>query len=490
MADDKKLTSRAENFSDWYNELVLRAELADYSPVKGSMVIRPNGYGIWERMQRALDDMFKATGHENAYFPLFIPQSFLSKEAQHVEGFAPETAVVTHGGGKELEEPLVVRPTSETIIYHMFAKWTQSYRDLPILINQWANVVRWEMRTRLFLRTLEFLWQEGHTAHATHDEAEAETRQMLGVYRRFMEEWIAMPVVTGQKTESEKFAGALRTYSCEALMQDNKALQAGTSHNLGQNFAKAFDLTFQDEQGGQSYAWNTSWGVSTRMIGGLVMTHSDDNGLVCPPRLAPTEVVIIPIWKSDDERARVVEAAHRAKAELAAWTGRGATDRLRVRVDDRDGIKPGAKYYEWEMRGVPLRLEIGPKDLEKGSVFSARRDTRAKAPLAMAGLPEAVAGLLETVQRDLFEAARARREANSPRGVTSSDRFKEIIDGPGGFVYAGWNGDPAVEARVKEETKATIRCIPDPEFRSAEAPTRCLVTGEPAQHEVVWAKAY
>ena len=294
MADDKKLTTRADDFSAWYNELVLRAELADYSPVKGSMVIRPNGDGIWERMQRALDDMFKATGHQNAYFPLFIPQSFLQKEAQHVEGFAPETAVVTHGGGKALEEPLVVRPTSETIIYHMFAKWVQSYRDLPILMNQWANVVRWEMRTRLFLRTLEFLWQEGHTAHATHDEAEAETRRMLGVYREFMEGWIAMPVVTGQKTESEKFAGALRTYSCEAMMQDNKALQAGTSHNLGQNFAKAFDLKFQDESGEMAFAWNTSWGVSTRMVGGLIMTHSDDNGLVCPPRLAPVEVVIIP----------------------------------------------------------------------------------------------------------------------------------------------------------------------------------------------------
>ena len=490
MADDKKLTTRADDFSAWYNELVLRAELADYSPVKGSMVIRPNGYGIWERMQRALDDMFKATGHQNAYFPLFIPQSFLQKEAQHVEGFAPETAVVTHGGGKALEEPLVVRPTSETIIYHMFAKWVQSYRDLPILMNQWANVVRWEMRTRLFLRTLEFLWQEGHTAHATHDEAEAETRRMLGVYREFMEGWIAMPVVTGQKTESEKFAGALRTYSCEAMMQDNKALQAGTSHNLGQNFAKAFDLTFQDESGEMAFAWNTSWGVSTRMVGGLIMTHSDDNGLVCPPRLAPVEVVIIPIYKSDDEKARVVEAAYRVRDELTAWTGRGATDRLRVTVDAREGIKPGAKYYEHEMRGIPLRLEIGPKDLEKGSVFSARRDTRAKAALPMAGLPEAVARLLETIQADLLAAATARREANSHRNVTSYAQFKEIMEGPGGFVYAGWNGDPAVEAKVKEETKATIRCIPDPEFRSAQAPTTCLVTGEPARHEVIWAKAY
>jgi len=490
MADDKKLTTRADDFSAWYNELVLRAELADYSPVKGSMVIRPNGYGIWERMQRALDDMFKATGHQNAYFPLFIPQSFLQKEAQHVEGFAPETAVVTHGGGKALEEPLVVRPTSETIIYHMFAKWVQSYRDLPILMNQWANVVRWEMRTRLFLRTLEFLWQEGHTAHATHDEAEAETRRMLGVYREFMEGWIAMPVVTGQKTESEKFAGALRTYSCEAMMQDNKALQAGTSHNLGQNFAKAFDLKFQDESGEMAFAWNTSWGVSTRMVGGLIMTHSDDNGLVCPPRLAPVEVVIIPIYKSDQEKARVVEAAYKVRDELTQWTGRGATDRLRVIVDAREGIKPGAKYYEHEMRGIPLRLEIGPKDLEKGSVFSARRDTRAKAALPMAGLPEAVARLLETMQADLLAAATARREANSHRNVTSYAQFKEVMEGPGGFVYAGWNGDPAVEAKVKEETKATIRCIPDPEFRSAHAPTTCLVTGEPARHEVIWAKAY
>jgi prolyl-tRNA synthetase len=490
MADDKKLTTRAADFSAWYNELVLRAELADYSPVKGSMVIRPNGYGIWERMQRALDDMFKATGHENAYFPLFIPQSFLQKEAQHVEGFAPETAVVTHGGGKELEEPLVVRPTSETIIYHMFAKWTQSYRDLPILINQWANVVRWEMRTRLFLRTLEFLWQEGHTAHATEAEAEEEARRMLGVYRTFMEGHIAMPVVTGRKTDSERFAGALRTYSCEAMMQDRKALQAGTSHNLGQNFSKAFDLRFQDERGEMAYAWNTSWGVSTRMVGGLVMTHSDDNGLVCPPRLAPTEAVIVPIWKTDEERARVVEAAHRVKAELTAWTGRGATDRLRVRVDDRDGIKPGAKYYEWELRGVPLRLEIGPKDLEKGSVFSARRDTRAKAPLPMAGLPEGVAALLGTIQDDLLAAATARREAASHREPMTYDRFKELMEGEGGFVYAGWDGDPATEARVKEETKATIRVIPDPEFRSPEAPRTCMVTGKPAQHEVVWAKAY
>ncbi|HKW12265.1 MAG TPA: proline--tRNA ligase, partial [Gemmatimonadaceae bacterium] len=357
MADEKKLTTRAEDFSAWYNEVVLRSELADYSPVRGCMVIRPNGYGIWERMQRALDDMFKETGHKNAYFPLFIPESFLHREAAHVEGFAPETAVVTHGGGKKLEEPLIVRPTSETIIYSMFAKWVQSYRDLPLLINQWANVVRWEMRTRLFLRTLEFLWQEGHTAHATHNEAEEEARLILGLYRDFMESWMAMPVITGLKTESERFAGALRTYACEAMMQDNKALQAGTSHNLGQNFAKVFDLKFQAESGSQEFAWNTSWGVSTRLVGGLVMTHGDDKGLRIPPLLAPTEIVIVPIYRSEDERGRVLEATTRILSTLTEWERRDP-GRLRVHLDARQGIKPGAKYYEWELRGVPLRMEI------------------------------------------------------------------------------------------------------------------------------------
>jgi prolyl-tRNA synthetase len=490
MADDKKLTTRAEDFSAWYNEVVLRSELADYSPVKGSMVIRPNGYGIWERMQRALDDMFKATGHENAYFPLLIPQSFLQKEASHVEGFAPEVAVVTHGGGKLLEEPLIIRPTSETIIYHMFAKWTQSYRDLPILINQWANVVRWEMRTRLFLRTLEFLWQEGHTAHATEPEAEEEARRMLGVYREFMEGWIAMPVITGQKTEGEKFAGAIRTYACEAMMQDRKALQAGTSHHLGQNFSKAFDLKFQNEAGEMAFAWNTSWGVSTRMVGGLVMTHGDDNGLRVPPRLAPIEIVIVPIFRKDEERDRVVGAAHALREELIAWTGRGATDRLRVKVDAREGMKPGAKYYEWELRGVPLRLELGPRDLDQHSVMTARRDTREKTPLSMNDLAPQLATLLGTIQQQMFDDAKARREAATYREPMTYARFRELMEGEGGFVYAGWNGDSAVEARVKEETKATIRVIPDPEFRSPEAPTTCMVTGEPAKHEVLWAKAY
>jgi prolyl-tRNA synthetase len=482
MADDRKLPLRAEDFSAWYNEVVLRAELADYSPVRGCMVIRPDGFGIWERMQRALDDMFKATGHRNAYFPLFIPQSFLQREAEHVEGFAPETAVVTHGGGKELEEPLVVRPTSETIIYAMFAKWVHSYRDLPLLINQWANVVRWEMRTRLFLRTLEFLWQEGHTAHATHDDAEAEARRMLGVYRTFMEEWMAMPVITGLKTDSERFAGALRTYSCEAMMQDNKALQAGTSHNLGQNFAKVFELTFQAENGENQYAWNTSWGVSTRLVGGLVMTHGDDKGLRVPPRLAPTEIVIVPIWKSDEERARVLEAAAQIRTALG-----GAR---RVHVDTRDTMKPGAKYYEWELRGVPLRLELGPRDLDRQQAVVVRRDTGEKAAVPLDELPARLDALLGTVQATMLDAARARREANSIRGPITYDRFREVMDGDGAFVYAGWCGDAACEAAVKEETRATIRVLPDPEFRSVTVPERCLKCGRAATTEAVWAKAY
>jgi prolyl-tRNA synthetase len=501
MSDDRKLTPRAEDFSAWYNEVVLGAELADYSPVRGCMVIRPNGYGIWERMQRALDTMFKDTGHVNAYFPLFIPESFLHKEAEHVEGFAPEAAVVTHGGGEKLAEPLVVRPTSETIIYSMYAKWVQSYRDLPILINQWANVVRWEMRTRLFLRTLEFLWQEGHTAHATHDEAETEARLILGLYREFAEKWMAMPVITGVKTPSEKFAGALRTYAIEAMMQDNKALQAGTSHNLGQNFARAFELTFQSEAGTIEHAWNTSWGVSTRLVGGLVMTHGDDNGLRLPPRLAPVEVVIVPIWKSDEEKARVAEAAARLRDELTRWGGRG-DDRLRVKVDSREGVKPGAKYYEWELRGVPLRIELGPRDLKQNVCTVVRRDAEPLDPsgkpapidrkrlVPLDNLPASVAELLQRIQDDMLAAAVARREAHSIREPITYERFRELIEGEGAFVYAGWNGDPAVEAKVKEETKATIRCLPDPEFRSTPAPARCMVTGEPARHEVVWARAY
>jgi prolyl-tRNA synthetase len=483
MADTKALTPRAQDFSAWYNEVIMRAELADYSPVRGCMVIRPNGYAIWEQMQAALDRQFKETGHQNAYFPLFIPQSFLAKEAEHVEGFAPETAVVTIGGGKKLEEPLVVRPTSETIIYAMFAKWIQSWRDLPLLINQWANVVRWELRTRLFLRTTEFLWQEGHTAHATDQEAEEEARMILGLYRRFMEEWMAMPVLTGLKTDSEKFAGAVRTYALEALMQDNKGLQAGTSHHLGQNFAKAFDVTFQTADGGLDHVWSTSWGVSTRLVGALIMTHGDDAGMVCPPKLAQWQVVIVPIWKSEGERAQVSETGERLAAELRRAG-------LRVHLDLREGMKPGAKYYEWEGRGVPFRLEVGPRDLANQSVMLARRTGGGKEALPMAGLAERLATEVERMQRALLEAARARREENSLRGPRSKQQFLEFLEGTGGFVYAGWCGDPAVEAEIKEQTKATIRVIPDPEFRSAEAPTTCIWTGRPAATEVVWGRAY
>jgi prolyl-tRNA synthetase len=483
MSETKALTPRSRDFSSWYNELVLRAELADYSPVRGCMVIRPNGYAIWEQMQAALDRMFKETGHQNAYFPLFIPQSFLSKEAEHVAGFAPETAVVTHGGGKELEEPLVVRPTSETIIGAMYAKWIQSYRDLPVLINQWANVVRWELRTRLFLRTTEFLWQEGHTAHATEAEAEAETLLILDVYRRFMEDHIAIPVVTGRKTDSERFAGALRTYACEALMQDNKALQMSTSHNLGQNFARAFDIGFQTADGGLDHVWSTSWGSSTRMIGALIMCHGDDSGLVCPPRLAQFQVVIVPIYRSDDERARVVEAADRVAGDLR----RGG---LRVHVDARDGLKPGAKYFEWEGRGVPLRLELGPRDLAQASVMLARRTGGAKAGVPLDGLAERLNREIDTMQRQLLEAARARRDQNTLRGPRDKAAFIEFLERDGGFVYAGWNGDPAVEAEIKEITKATIRVIPGEEFRSAVPPERCIWTGQPARYEALWAKAY
>jgi prolyl-tRNA synthetase len=498
MANDKALTPRAEDFSAWYNELVLRAELADYSPVRGCMVIRPYGYRLWELMRDQLDLRFRETGHQNAYFPLFIPQSFLEREAQHVEGFAKEAAIVTHtrlkaveGGGlipdpeSKLEEPLVVRPTSETIIYEMFSKWVQSYRDLPLLYNQWANVVRWEMRTRLFLRTSEFLWQEGHTAHATEAEAQEETLRILALYREFMEEWMAMPVLTGPKSDSEKFPGAQRTYATEALMQDNRALQAGTSHDLGQNFARQFDLTFAAESGAEEYAWNTSWGVSTRLVGALVMTHGDDQGLVMPPRLAPIQVVIVPIFRKDEERETVMAKV----AEVVS-----ALSPIRTHVDDRANMTPGAKFYEWETKGVPFRIEVGPKDIAKGQLVLARRlvgegDDR-KQFLPEAEVLGSMAERLEAFQAFLLERARGRMAAASHRGVDSYERFKEIQEGPGGFVYAGWCGSAACEARVKEETKATIRVIPDAEFRSADAPARCLVCGEGAAEEVVWARAY
>jgi prolyl-tRNA synthetase len=500
MAEEKGLTTRAADFSAWYNEIVQRAELADYSPVRGSMVIRPYGYAIWENMQRALDDMFKRTGHQNAYFPLLIPQSFITREAEHVEGFAKEMAIVTHtrlkanADGKlepdpdsKLEEPLIVRPTSETIIYAMFAKWVQSYRDLPLLINQWANVVRWEMRTRLFLRTAEFLWQEGHTAHATEAEAEEEARRMLGVYREFMEEWMAMPPLLGRKSDSERFPGAVRTYACEALMQDNRALQASTSHMLGQNFARQFDLKFQTEAGGEDYAYNTSWGASTRLVGALVMTHGDDSGLVVPPRLAPIQVVIVPIYRSDDERALVSERAAAVATSLRAAN-------LRVHVDARDNLKPGPKFYEWERKGVPVRIEIGPKDVANQQLTVVLRATpgelQRKQAVPHASALSTIATLLDELQRGLHRAALERREANSHRAVASYAALRQLIEDAGGFVFAGWCGSVACEQKVKEETKATIRVLPLEEFRTAEAPTHCVVCGASAQTEAVWARAY
>ena len=480
------LTPRCEDFSAWYNEVVLQAELADYSPVRGSMVIRPWGYGIWENMQRALDDMFKASGHQNAYFPLLIPMSFIEREKEHVKGFKPELAVVTHAGGKELEEPYVIRPTSETIIYSMYSKWVQSYRDLPILLNQWANVMRWELRTRLFLRTAEFLWQEGHTAHASQDEAEEEARTILGIYRTFMEDWMAMPPLTGMKTEAEKFAGAVRSYACEALMQDGKALQAGTSHMLGQNFARQFGLTFQSEEGREEFAWNTSWGVSTRLVGGLVMTHGDDMGVVVPPKLAPTQVMVVPIARSDDEWATVTGKARKIVSAL-----RDAG--VRADADHRRHLSPGAKFFEWERKGVPMRLEIGPRDVARGEVVVVRRVTAEGEPRKEA-VPEAralgeIGGRLEALQGQLLDAARARREAGTYRGeVSSVEELGALLDGGAGFVYSGWSGDPAVEEKAKD-VRATIRVIPGEEFRSAKAPTRCAGGGE-ARMEVVWARAY
>jgi len=497
MAQAKQITPRAKDFSEWYGDVIAQAQLADYSPVRGCMVIRPHGYRIWELMQRALDDMFRATGHRNAYFPLFIPMSFLAKEAEHVEGFAKEVALVTHtrlrATGKEgagaiavdpssaLEEPLVVRPTSETIIYAMFAKWIQSYRDLPLLLNQWANVVRWELRTRLFLRTTEFLWQEGHTAHVDEADAEREAKTILAIYRRFAEEWMAMPVITGVKTDSEKFAGALRTYAIEALMQDNKALQAGTSHNLGQNFAKAFGVQYQTAAGSLEHVWNTSWGVSTRLIGGLIMTHSDDNGLVAPPKLAPVQVAIVPIWKSDDERRQVSGVGDQVKTDLEK-TG------LRVELDVRDSLKPGAKYFEWEALGVPVRLEIGPRDLASGQAVLARR-TGGKTPTPLQGIVAAVTAALDEIQAALFAAARERSEKNSIRGATKA-QFIEFMKGSGGFAYGGFCGDPSCEAEIKQQTNATIRVLPDPEFRSKEAPRTCMWCGAPSVAEAVWAQAY
>jgi len=472
-----EITPRSQDFSRWYLDVVRRAELADYSPVKGCMVIRPYGYAIWELIQQDFDREFKRTGHVNAYFPLFIPESLLKKEAEHVEGFAPQVAYVTHGGGEELEEKLVVRPTSEAIIGTMYAKWVQSWRDLPILVNQWANVVRWEKVTRPFLRTTEFLWQAGHTAHETAEEAEAETRMILDLYGQLAESVLAMPVVKGLKSESEKFAGALRTYSIEALMGDGRALQAGTSHNLGQNFAKAFEIVFQARDKSVQHVWGTSWGVSTRLIGGVIMTHGDDSGLVLPPAVAPYQIVIVPIGR-ENWRETVLPRAKEIQQELSAAG-------LRVTLDERDE-RPGWKFAEWELRGVPLRLEIGPKDIEKSAVLIARRDTREKQSVPMAGLADKLRELLNDVQRTLLERARQFREEHTIR-VNDYQAFKEAMEGRPGFVIAPWCGSADCEAQIKTDTQATIRNMPIDGAAPAHGCVRC---NAPAIAEAWFAKAY
>ena len=489
----KNLTKRSEDYSKWYNELVVKADLAENSGVRGCMVIKPYGYGIWEKIQAGLDKMFKETGHENAYFPLFIPKSYLSREASHVEGFAKECAVVTHyrlknaedGSGiivdpdAKLEEELIVRPTSETIIWETYRKWIQSYRDLPLLINQWANVVRWEMRTRLFLRTSEFLWQEGHTAHATEKEAIAEAEQMMNVYADFVENHMAVPVIKGTKTESERFAGAIETYCIEALMQDGKALQAGTSHFLGQNFAKAFDVKFATKEGDKEYVWATSWGVSTRLMGALVMTHSDDNGLVIPPKLAPIQVVIVPIYKGLDQLDLISEKVLPLVKELRA---RG----ISVKYDDRDTHKPGFKFNEYELRGVPVRLAIGPRDMENGTFEAARRDTLQKETVLATDVVAKIEFLMEDIQRNMYQKALDYRDSHITE-VNSYDEFKEVLEDKGGFISAHWDGSRETEERVKEETKATIRCIP---IDAVEEDGVCMVTGKPSNKRVLFAKAY
>ncbi len=504
MSSDKGITSRDANYSDWYNELVLKAELADYSPVRGCMVIRPNGYAIWELTQRALDDMFKATGHVNAYFPLLIPKSFLSKEAEHVEGFAKECAVVTHhrlmmdpkGKGvivdpdAKLEEELIIRPTSETVIWNQYAKWIQSYRDLPILINQWANVMRWELRTRLFLRTAEFLWQEGHTAHATWQEAEDEAIQMANVYRRFAEEWMAVPVLTGTKSENEKFAGAEHTYCIEALVQDGRCIQAGTSHNLGQNFAKAFDVQFTSKEGKLEYVYATSWGVSTRLIGTIIMAHSDDKGLVCPPKLSPNQVVFVPLGRDEETRTKTYALADKLANELRCknWDGMP----IRVKVDKRDNESPGFKFNDWELKGACLRVEIGPRDLESNCVVMARRDTGEKTTLPIDDAVSTLVSELATMQSSLFQKALDHRNANTKR-VDSWAEFEAAFEGDGGvgFVVAHWDGTTETEEEIAKRTKATIRCIPFVPLEPSDSePGTCVLSGKPSKQRVVFARAY
>jgi len=488
----KVLTSRSENYAQWYNDLVIKADLAENSAVRGCMVIKPYGFAIWEKIQSQLDKMFKATGHVNAYFPVFIPKSFFSREAEHVEGFAKECAVVTHyrlkqnpeGEGlvvdpdAKLEEELIVRPTSETIIWNTYRNWIQSYRDLPLLINQWANVVRWEMRTRLFLRTAEFLWQEGHTAHATREEAIEETMKILDVYTTFAEKYLAIPVIKGIKSESEKFAGAVNTYCIEALMQDGKALQAGTSHFLGQNFARAFDVKFTSKSGKQEFVWATSWGVSTRLMGALIMAHSDDKGLVLPPRLAPVQVVIIPIYKSEEEYRSTVEKAHQIKDTLLEH-------QIEVKVDDRDTQKPGWKFAEYELKGVPVRLAIGPRDLTNNTIEVVRRDTLEKESHPVTSIVEHVQFLLEDIQKRIYEKALLFRESYTFE-AHSWDEFTALIE-KGGFVSAFWDGDPETERLIKEKTKATIRLIP---LENTDQTGTCIFSGKPANQKVIFARAY
>ena len=477
----KNITPRKENYSQWYLDVIAAGQLADYAPVKGCMVIRPSGFAIWEAMQSRLDRMFKETGHVNASFPLLIPKHFMEREAEHVEGFSPECAVVTHGGGKELEEPLMIRPTSETVIGHMYSQWIQSYRDLPVLINQWCNVLRWEMRTRLFLRTSEFLWQEGHTAHETAEEAQEETLRMLEIYRVFQEEYLAIPVIKGIKSESEKFPGALSTYSVEAMMQDGKALQSGTSHNLGQNFAKAFEIDFLDRNNNQKYVWTTSWGASTRMIGGLIMTHSDDDGLILPPKIAPVQVAIVPIFNNDQERSETLEFADAIANRL-----KDKIDQLQIIIDSSDNLRPADKFFHWIQQGVPVRIEVGPRDVKKQSAIVARRDIREKNAVPVEQITQHVVDLLEKIQQNLFEKALNYRKENT-RTVSSYAEFKEIISNQGGFISAHWDGSKEVEAQIKQETKATVRCLP---LEKNPEPGECMVTGLPSAQRALFAIAY
>jgi prolyl-tRNA synthetase len=486
ISDEKKeikikIVKRNENFSQWYLDVIAAADLADYAPVKGCMVIKPYGYAIWENIQKVLDSMIKATGHKNAYFPVFIPESFLERETEHVEGFSPELAVVTHAGGKKLEENLVVRPTSETIIYSSFAKWIHSWRDLPLLINQWCNVVRWEMRPRLFLRTTEFLWQEGHTAHATHDEAQEEARRMIEIYRNFVEDYLAIPVVVGRKSESEKFAGALETLTIEGLMQDKKVLQCGTSHDLGQNFAKVFDVKFLDKSGNEQYVWQTSWGVSTRLIGAVIMVHGDDKGIIVPPRIAPICIAIVPIWKNSEEKVKTIEVAKKLTKTISSFS---------FVIDDRD-LRPAWRYYEWERKGIPIRVEIGPRDVENNQAVLVRRDTGEKIIVSQDEFAARIAEILNSIQQNLYNRAKQFRDENT-HDVKSWNEFQRIIEHQGGFIRADWCGSVECETKIKEITKATVRCIPfeKDEKHNEKHEGICVYCGKTSRSRALFGRAY